>query len=415
MQVGKRTADAIGHSELEHRGVRQPRDTALMNTYASPRVTFVRGQGAYLFDDTGKQYIDFFSGIAVTSLGHSHPAVTEAISRQASRLVHVSNIFGNDLREKLAVELDELIGDGRTGDGQVFLCNSGAEANECAIKLARKWGDGKRYRVISAQGSFHGRTLATWAATGKSAGISSFAPLPGGFDFIPYNDIPALEAALGSADVAAFLVEPIQGENGVVVPDDGYLLAARQLCDKYGALLVADEVQTGIAKTGRWFGFQHDEVMPDIVTVAKALGNGMPVGACWARSEVASSFVPGDHGSTFGGQPLACAAALATLKAMRDIDGPARARAIGSTVNMTLKGITGVASIRGRGALIGIVLERDRARQVADAALDDGLVVNAPRDDIIRLAPPLVMDESELMQGLAILAGDISKVVDHGA
>ncbi len=396
-------------------GVRAHRGTALMNTYVPPRVTFVRGEGAHLFDDTGKQYIDFFSGIAVTSLGHSHPAVTEAISRQASRLVHVSNIFGNALREELAAGLDELIGDGRTGGGQVFLCNSGAEANECAIKLARKWGGGKRYRVISTHGSFHGRTLATWAATGKSVGNSPFAPLPGGFGFIPYNDIQALEAALGHADVAAFLVEPIQGENGVVTPDDGYLSAARKLCDEYGALLIADEVQTGIAKTGRWFGFQHEEITPDIVTVAKALGNGMPVGACWARTEVASSFVPGDHGSTFGGQPLACAAALATLKVMRDIDGPARASAIGSTAYMMLEGATGVASVRGRGALLGIVLERDRASQIADAALDAGLVVNAPRDNVIRLAPPLVIGESELRQGLKILAGTISKVIDHGA
>ncbi len=390
--------------------------SALMNTYFPPRITFVEGEGTYLLDSEGKRYIDFFSGIAVTSLGHSHPVVTEAISCQASKLMHVSNIFGNGLRDDLAAEINKLVCAGRSGSaGQVFLCNSGAEANECAIKLSRKWGNPARFRIISTQGSFHGRTLATWAATGKSAGSLSFAPLPGGFDFIPYNDIPALEHALASPDVAAFLVEPIQGENGIVVPDDGYLHAAREICDRYGVLLIADEVQTGIAKTGEWFAFQHDGILPDIVTVAKALGNGMPVGACWASREVASSFVPGDHGSTFGGQPLACAAALATLDVMQDIDAPARAIAIGRAVNAMLEDADGVSSVRGRGALLGIVLERDCAKQVAETALDWGLVVNSPRGDVLRIAPPLTINELDLQQGLEILAGTISRVAGHEA
>ncbi len=412
--VGEPTVgDQAGVSALS--GAPGEGGSALMNTYFPPRVTFVEGEGTYLFDREGKRYIDFFSGIAVTSLGHSHPMITEAISRQASKLIHVSNIFGNGLRDDLAAEINKLICVGRSGGaGQVFLCNSGAEANECAIKLSRKWGNPARFRIISTQGSFHGRTLATWAATGKSAGDSSFSPLPDGFDFIPYNDLPALEHALASPDAAAFLVEPIQGENGIVVPEDGYLHAAREICDRYGVLLIADEVQTGIAKTGKWFAFQHDGILPDIVTVAKALGNGMPVGACWASREVASSFVPGDHGSTFGGQPLACAAALATLAAMQDIDAPARATAIGRAVNARLAGADGVSSVRGRGALLGIVLDRDRAKQVAETALDLGLVVNSPRDDVLRIAPPLTIDEPDLQQGLEILAGTISRMAGHG-
>jgi acetylornithine/N-succinyldiaminopimelate aminotransferase len=385
--------------------------SALMHTYAEPPVTFVRGAGTELWDTDGKRYLDFLGGLAVTSLGHAHPAVADALAEQARTLIHVSNLFGNVVGPPVAATLDRLIGGGteRAG-GQVFFTNSGAEANECALKLARKWAGPGRHVVVSMWDSFHGRTLATLHATGQPAKYAGFAPLPEGFEHVPYNDIDALDAACDPGRVGAVLVEPVQGEAGVIVPSSDYLAAIRALCDERGILFMADEVQTGLGRTGRWFGFQHTAVMPDVITMAKALGNGVPIGACWARAEVAAAFGPGDHGSTFGGQPLAAAAAAATLAVMEAEDVPARARRSGARLSAGLEALDGVTSVRGHGLLLGAALASDRAGAVTTAALDAGLVVNAPRPDTIRLAPPLLVSDDEIDEAVALLAGAIAAV-----
>lgn len=385
--------------------------SALMHTYPEPAVTFVRGRGTVLWDTEGRRYLDFLGGLAVTSLGHAHPAVAEAVAHQARTLVHVSNLFGNVVGPDVAVTLDRLIGGGveRAG-GQVFFTNSGAEANECALKLARKWAGPGRHAVVSTWDSFHGRTLATLAATGQPAKHAPFAPLPEGFEHVPYDDLAALDAACDPARVAAVLVEPVQGEAGVVVPSSDYLAGVRGLCDERGILLMADEVQTGLGRTGRWFGFQHTGVMPDVVTMAKALGNGVPIGACWARAEVAAAFGPGDHGSTFGGQPLAAAAAQATLAVMEAEDVPARARRAGARLRAGLEELPGVCGVRGEGLLVGAVLEQEQAVAVVAAALHRGLVVNAPRPDTVRLAPSLLVTDAEIDDALDMLADALAHV-----
>ncbi|HEX2578131.1 MAG TPA: aminotransferase class III-fold pyridoxal phosphate-dependent enzyme, partial [Aquihabitans sp.] len=283
----------------------------LMPTYGPPQVRFTRGEGSRLWDADGTAYLDFLSGLAVTSLGHSHPAVAEALHAQATTLLHVSNLFGTQPGWEVAVTLDRLLG----GGGQVFFANSGAEANECALKLARKWGGRGRHVVVSALGSFHGRTLATLHATGQPAKHEAFQPLPEGFRHVAWNDLGALEAALDPT-VAAVLLEPVQGEGGVNPATAEYFQGVRRLCDERGLLFMVDEVQTGLGRTGAWFGHQHLGVVPDVVTMAKALGNGVPIGACWARAEVAGVFEPGDHATTYGGQPLAAAAAAAVLAVM---------------------------------------------------------------------------------------------------
>src|SRR5579871_6055192 len=327
--------------------------SALMPTYAPTTVTFVRGRGTELWDDRGRRYLDFLCGLAVTSLGHAHPAVAEAICTQAQTLLHVSNLFSNEVGPAVADTLDRLLG----GGGQVFMCNSGAEANECAIKLARRWGGRGRHGVVSAYGSFHGRTLATLTATGQPTKHEPFQPLPEGFRYAAWNDLDDLARQLDPTTVAAVLLESVQGEGGVNVADPAFLAGVRAMCDERGVLLIMDEVQTGLGRTGKWWGFQHAGILPDIVTSAKALGNGVPIGACWARHDVASAFQPGDHGSTFGGQPLASAAALATLRVMEQEDVPARAAAAGARLTKALEAVPGVAAVRGPGLLIAAELE----------------------------------------------------------
>jgi len=385
-----------------------------MHTYADPAVTFVRGEGTELWDTEGRRYLDFLGGLAVTSLGHSHPAVADALAKQARTLLHVSNLFGNVVAPEVAVTLDRLIGGGteRAG-GQVFFCNSGAEANECAFKLARKWAGPGRHVVVSAWESFHGRTLATLHATGQAAKHAPFAPLPEGFEHVAYDDLDALDAACDPARVAAVIVEPIQGEAGVVAPSSDYLRGVRRLCSERGVLMMMDEVQTGLGRTGRWFGFQHTGVEPDVVTLAKALGNGVPIGACWARAEIAAAFAPGDHGSTFGGQPLAAAAARATLEVMEELDAPRLAERAGERLKAGLEKIDGVDAVRGKGLLLGAALSSDRAREVLAAALRRGLVVNAPRPDTIRMAPPLLVTDDEIEEALGLFAGAMADVHEH--
>ncbi|HET9091505.1 MAG TPA: acetylornithine/succinylornithine family transaminase [Acidimicrobiales bacterium] len=382
---------------------------SLMPTYAPADVVFAEGHGTVLYDTEGRSYLDFLSGIAVTSLGHSNPAVAAALSSQAARLWHVSNLFENELAGRLASELDELIGGGRPLGGGVFLANSGAEANECALKLARKAGGRGRHHVLSAYGSFHGRTLATLHATGQPHKHEAFQPLPEGFAHVAFGDLEALAAAADATKVAAVLLEPIQGEGGVIPAPPGYLEGVRALCDERGILLIVDEIQTGLGRTGDWFAFQAAGVLPDIVTVAKSLGNGMPIGACWARADVASLFEPGDHGSTFGGQPLACSAALATLGELRRLDAPSLARKAGSVLSEGLAGIDAISEVRGRGLLLGAVLDSGRAggrsaAEVATAALRAGLVLNAPSADVLRLAPPLTVSVEEVDQAVSILS-----------
>ncbi|MGH9303073.1 MAG: acetylornithine transaminase [Acidimicrobiales bacterium] len=380
----------------------------LMATYSAPAVSFSRGEGSCLYDREGRRYLDFLSGLAVTSLGHAEPHVAAAIADQAGRLCHVSNLFSNELAEPLAAELDVLVGDGSAKGGRVFFCNSGAEANECALKLARRFGGRGRHVVVCAFDSFHGRTLATLAATGQTAKHEGFEPLPEGFRHVGYGDIDALSGAL-DASVAAVLLEAIQGEAGVIPAPPGYLRAVRRLCDEAGALLVIDEVQTGLGRTGRWFAFQHEGIQPDVVTIAKALGNGMPIGACWATEGVADVFEPGDHGSTFGGQPLACAAGLATLARMREIDAPGLARRAGSRLAGSLGALAGVECVRGAGLLLGCVLEAPLSAKAATArCLEAGLVVNAPAENVVRMAPPLTVSSDEIDEAVGLFEGSLS-------
>jgi len=385
---------------------------ALMRTYAEPPLTFVRGQGTLLFTADGKEYLDFITGLAVVSLGHAHPAVADAVAEQARTLSHVSNLYGNTLAPEVALTLDRLIngGSGQAG-GQVFFTNSGAEANECALKLARRWAGGGRHVVISADNSFHGRTLATLTATGQPEKQAPFLPLPEGFVHVPYDDIPALDEALKPDTVAAVLLEPMQGEGGVIVPSSDYLGAVRGLCTERNALLMLDEVQTGLGRTGYWFAFQALGLEPDVVTMAKALGNGMPVGACWARAEVAAAFGPGDHGSTFGGQPLALAAARATLAVMEADDVCGKARMSGALLAAGLSALPGVVSVRGAGLLLAAQLAAPLAKDVAAGALSHGLLVNAVRPDAVRVAPPLLVTAEEIGRALAIL-GDVMGGLD---
>jgi len=382
--------------------------SALMQTYAESPVTFVRGSGSELWDTEGRRYLDFLGGLAVTSLGHAHPVVAEAVAEQARTLLHVSNLFGNVVGPEVARTLDRLIGDGTPAGGQVFLANSGAEANECALKLARRWAGTGRTTVISAWDSFHGRTLATLAATGQPAKHEPFRPLPEGFVHVPYDDLDALARAVDHHHAAAVLLEPILGEAGVIVPSSDFLGGVQRICRERGALLMMDEVQTGLGRTGRWFGFHHAGIRPDVVTMAKALGNGVPIGACWARAEVAAAFGPGDHGSTFGGQPLAAAAARATLAVMEEMDVPERARRAGARLSDALARVPGVVGVRGAGLLIGAELDTPVAPAVVTAALSAGLVVNAPRPDTIRLAPSLLVSEPHIDEAVGILTQAIA-------
>ncbi len=373
--------------------------THLMTTYRPRPVTFVRGEGSYLWDEQGRRYLDMLSGLAVTSLGHSHPAVADAVCQAARTLLHTSNLYGTLPGEEVASVLDGLLG----GGGKVFFGNSGAEANECAIKLARKWAGHGRYVVVSAYGSFHGRTLATLHATGQPSKHEAFQPLPEGFRHVPWQDLEALERAI-TPEVAAVLLEPVQGEGGVWPAGHDYFQAVRELCDQRGVLFMADEVQTGLGRTGRWWGWQHYGVRPDVVTVAKALGNGVPIGACWARDDVASAFSPGDHASTFGGQPLAASAARATLAVMEERNVPVLAEVQGGYLSKSLAALEGVGDVRGLGLLLAAELVDGQAGDVAARCLKHGLIVNPVTATALRLEPPLLINEQEIDEGVGILA-----------
>ncbi|MGB1681739.1 MAG: aspartate aminotransferase family protein [Acidimicrobiales bacterium] len=377
----------------------------LVNNYGAPPRRFVRGSGAELWDVDGVRHLDFLCGLAVTGLGHAHPAVTEAIATQAATLTHTSNLFANEHQAPVAETVGRLID---AGPGRVLFQNSGAEANEAALKLVRKYQGRGRHAVVSTLRSFHGRTLMTLAATGQPEKHEPFQPLPEGFRHVVWNDLDEFERGL-TPEVGGVILEPIQAEGGVNDADDDYLRGVRQICDERGILLVMDEIQAGMGRTGAWFGFQHSGVKPDIVTMAKGIANGMPVGAIWARDDVAEAFGPGDHGSTYAGQPLALSAARATLAELERLDAPALARSQGLTLRAALEALPGVAHVRGRGLLLGaeITTEALAGRtggQVAQACLDRGLVVNGVTPTTLRLTPPFIITDDQIDEAVGIIA-----------
>ncbi len=381
----------------------------LMNNYGSPPRLFVRGEGSELWDSDGGRHLDFLCGLAVTALGHSHPRIAEAISRQASTLMHTSNLFATEHQVPVAETISRLID---AGSGQVLFQNSGAEAVEAALKLVRKYQGRGRHVVVSAFRSFHGRTMAALAATGQPEKHEPFQPLPEGFRHVVWNDTAELEAALGP-EVGGILLEPVQGEGGVNPADNSYLRDVRRICDERGILLVMDEIQTGFGRTGAWFGFQHAGIRPDIVTMAKAIANGMPVGAVWATDEVAACFGPGDHGSTYAGQPLALSAARATLAVLEEMDAPAVVAAKEQTLRALLAEVPGVDHVRGRGLLLGIELTPDvlggrTGPEVARACLDCGLILNGITPTALRIAPPYTISGEHLAEGVGIIAAALA-------
>jgi acetylornithine/N-succinyldiaminopimelate aminotransferase len=371
-------------------------NTHIMNTYAPMPVTFSHGKGAVLTDTKGKDYLDALAGIAVCGLGHAHPAVTKAITEQAGKLLHTSNLYWIDNQQKLADKLCEI-----SGLDRVFFSNSGAEANEAAIKLARLYGHQKKINtptIIVMDNSFHGRTMATLSATGNSKVQAGFEPLVQGFVQVPFNDIESVENQASNKNIVAVMVEPIQGEGGIQVPDTNYLNRLRKLCDENSWLLMLDEIQTGMGRTGHWFAFQHYNIKPDVMTLAKSLGNGVPIGACIANEKAASVMKPGNHGSTFGGNPLACAAALAVIETIETEQLISNASDTGSYLLSELKNklqsINGVREVRGLGMMIGIELESPCTELVAQA-LDKGLLFSVQAETVIRLLPPLILSKKQ--------------------
>ncbi len=379
--------------------------TSVMPTYNRFPVSFVKGAGSYLEDEGGKRYLDGLSGIAVCALGHANPLVAKAISDQAATLLHTSNLYEIPLQTKLAERLCAL-----SGMDNVFFCNSGAESNEAALKLARKLGNERDIDtpvVITMEGSFHGRTLATLTATGNPKVQAGFAPLLSGFIQVPYNDIEAINSLAESNDsIVAMLVEPILGEGGVRIPDDNYLPHLRQVCDRKGWLLMLDEVQTGNGRTGKYFAFQHSSIVPDVVTTAKGLANGVPIGACLARGDAAEILVAGTHATTFGGNPLACAAALATIEQLTDgvIDhAAALGEAMVQGLRKALRGCNLVKDIRGRGMMVAVELH-EPCIDVVGRALDRGVLLNVTADSVIRLLPPLNLSPPDAERLVNIVA-----------
>ena len=374
----------------------------LMPTYVRGEVEFVRGEGARLWDADGKEYLDFLSGISVCSVGHCNPALVEAIREQSERLIHVSNLFYTEPVVRLAERLCE-----SSLGGKAFFTNSGTEANECAIKLARKAAHGRGVaepKIVSLQRAFHGRTMGSLAATPAMAANPAFAPMLGGFESVPIDDPGALSDAVGK-DTAAVLVEPIQGESGIYPVPDDTLVAAREACDRSGALLILDEIQTGMGRTGSLWAYEQTPVRPDLMTVAKALGGGLPIGACLATPNYADVLQPGDHGSTFAGGPLTATVALAVLEIVDDPELLRRVRELGTALRGRLEALNGVREVRGRGLMLGVGLENGiDAKAVAAAALEAGLVVNVPEPGTIRLLPPLVIGSEEVEGACSILA-----------
>lgn len=382
---------------------------SIMSTYGRLAVSFTRGEGIYLYDEAGKRYVDAIAGIGVNALGHAHPAVTDAICKQAGQLIHTSNLYRIEKQEQLAGLLCDTVGMER-----VFFCNSGAEANEAAIKIARLYGHNKGVKkpaIIAVEGSFHGRTMATLSATGNRKIQAGFEPLVAGFSRAPYNDLDALrQIANNNSNVVAILVEPILGEGGVVTPDPEYLKAVRELCNEQGWLMMLDEVQTGNGRTGHYFAYQGCDILPDVVTTAKGLGNGLPIGACLARGVAAETLQPGNHGSTYGGNPLACAAALAVVETILNDKLCDHAAAMGELIKNELgKHLSGreeISDIRGQGLMIGVELDRD-CGELVGKALDSGLLINVIVGNTVRMLPPLIISTEQATE----LAAQVSSLI----
>ena len=389
-------------------------DSYLMNTYARMPVAFERGEGAWLFDEHGTRYLDAISGIAVCSLGHSDPVLAEAICDQVRTLIHTANLGHIRLQERLAEALCEL-----SGMDRAFITNTGAEAVECAFKIARKHGHSRNIetpRILVVEGAFHGRTLAAISASAPGKLQLGFTPLVDGFHRVPFGDADAAARALeADSSIVAVMLEPIQGEGGVRIPPDGYLTALRKACDRHGVLLMLDEIQAGMGRTGRWFAHQHEaESLPDVITVAKALGNGVPVAACVARGAAANVLTPGSHGTTFGGSPLACRVALTVIERMRELDICERAERQGQRLRDRLRdrleGSKRVVEIRGRGLMIGVELVDDAA-DVRQYALDAGVLVNVTHERVVRLLPPLIISDEQARR----IADTVAEAIDAGA
>ncbi|MGV0373461.1 acetylornithine transaminase [Corynebacterium pilbarense] len=373
--------------------------SALLDTYPAPPVELVSGEGATVTDADGNTYIDMLAGIAVNALGHAHPAIVDAVSAQVARLGHVSNLFGSQPVVEVAEALRARVGD---DTARVFFCNSGAEANEAAFKLARLTG---RRRILAAERGFHGRTMGSLALTGQPDKRAPFEPMPAGVEFFPYGDIEALEALVQQdpGNTAAIILEPIQGETGVIPAPEGFLTKVREICDAHGILFITDEVQTGVGRTGDFFAFQHEGVLPDVITMAKGLGGGLPIGATIARGKAATLFTPGSHGTTFGGNPVACAAAKAVLGVV-DEAFLAEVRRKGQMLIDAASQIPGVTQVRGRGLMLGVVLDEAVAKLVVKQGLEEGLILNAPGENVIRLTPPLVISDDEIAEAMQRLA-----------
>jgi len=381
-------------------------ESVMMANYGTPSRTFVSGKGCVLKDDQGKSYLDFLAGIATNVLGHGHPAVIKAVTKQVSTLAHVSNFFAHPQGLRLASRLQEMTGDSQA---RIFFCNSGAEANEAALKISRRTG---RTRIVAAQGSFHGRTMGALSMTGQPSKREPFAPLLKGISHVPFGDLSAMSRAV-SKKTAMVIVEPIMGEAGVITPDDGYLTGLREICDRVGALLVFDCVQTGIGRTGQWFGFEHEKVQPDVVTLAKGLGGGLPLGATIAYGRAAQLLQPGDHGTTFGGNPIACAAGSAVLDVIESKKLMQSAKVFERKIKKSLSAVPGVSEVRGRGLLLGIELTVPIAKKVASSMLEAGVIVNAANDKTIRIAPPLIVTAPQIEKFIFIFK-KVMEEEDHG-
>jgi acetylornithine/N-succinyldiaminopimelate aminotransferase len=376
----------------------------MMGNYGTPPMTLVRGEGARVWDADGRQYLDLLGGIAVNLLGHAHPAVVDAVSRQVATLGHTSNLVINPLTVELGERLLSLLG---AGEGRVLMCNSGAEANEAAFKIARRTG---RLKIVSTVGGFHGRTMGALALTGQPAKREPFEPMPPGVEFVPYGDAEALRVAV-DADTAAVVLEPIQGESGVIIPPEGYLQAAREITTQHGALLVIDEVQTGVGRTGVWFAHQRAGIVPDVVTLAKGLGGGLPIGACIGLGAAGDLLTAGQHGTTFGGNPVCCAAALAVLDTVATEGLLDRADALGKDLGTRIEGLDHplVDHVDAAGLLVGIALTADASGPVTNAAREAGYLVNGPVPGRLRLAPPAVVTDPEVDAFLADLPDALSR------
>jgi acetylornithine/N-succinyldiaminopimelate aminotransferase len=377
---------------------------ALQPNYGTPNLAIVSGKGCILTDVDGRKYLDFLGGIATNVLGQAHPAVVSAVTHQIKTLGHVSNFYSHPGVIELSEELQKLSGD---KNARVFFCNSGAEANEAALKLSRKTG---RAKIVAAQGAFHGRTMGALSLTGQESKRAPFTPLVPGVVHVPYGDIEAMKVAIDS-DTAMVILEPIMGEAGVVVPPEGYLKSVRKLCTTHGALLVIDAVQTGMGRTGDWFGYESEGIKPDIITLAKGLGGGLPLGAMVACGKASTLFKPGDHGSTFGGNPVACASALAVIKVLKKERLLAKTKGQGEMIKKAISGIEGVSEVRGKGLLLGIVTSKPIAVILRDALQDRGVLVNAATENVIRIAPALIVTEKQINKFVKVFEAAIKEVL----